>query len=71
MKERPLGDVHHPATVARMGRLRHSGKLLRNLARFAGENKIYWIVPLFLVLGLLGFVIATSQAATPFIYSLW
>ena len=54
-----------------MGRLRHSGKLLKNLYRFAAENKVYWIVPLVLVLALLGVVIATSQAATPFIYSLW
>ncbi len=54
-----------------MGRLRHSGKLFRDLYRFAAKNKIYWIVPLVLVLGLLGVVIATSQAATPFIYSLW
>lgn len=54
-----------------MGRLRHSGKLLRDLFGFAAKHKVYWIVPLVLVLLLLGFVIATSQAATPFIYTLW
>ncbi|MFT5356574.1 MAG: hypothetical protein ACI9KE_003799 [Polyangiales bacterium] len=54
-----------------MSRLRHSGKLLKDLWGFAAKNKVYWLVPLILVLGLLGFVIATSQAATPFIYTLW
>lgn len=54
-----------------MGRLRHSGKLFKDLWGFAAKNKVYWLVPLILVLGLLGFVIVTSQAATPFIYTLW
>ncbi len=54
-----------------MGRLRYSGKLLRNLLGFAAENKVYWIVPLLLVLGLLAIVIFTAQASTPFIYTLW
>ena len=54
-----------------MGRLRYAGKLFGHLVRFAAENKVYWIVPLVLVLGLLGIVIFTAQASTPFIYSLW
>jgi len=54
-----------------VGRLRHSGKLFRDLWGFAAKNKVYWIVPLVVVLAILGFVIATGQAATPFIYSLW
>ncbi len=57
-----LGDV---------GRLRHSGKLFRDRWAFAAKNKVYWIVPLVLVLILLVVVVTTSQAATPFIYSLW
>lgn len=54
-----------------MGRLRHSGKLLKDIVGFAAKNKVYWMAPLVIVLVLLGVVIATSQAATPFIYSLW
>ncbi len=54
-----------------MGRLRYSGKLFGHIVRFAAENKVYWIVPLLLVLGLLGLVIFTGQASTPFIYTLW
>ncbi len=47
------------------------GTLLGHIVRFAGENKVYWIVPLVLVLGLLGVVIFAGQASTPFLYSLW
>ena len=54
-----------------MGRLRYAGTLLGHIIRFASENKIYWIVPLLLVLGLLAMVIFTGQASTPFIYTLW
>ena len=54
-----------------MGRLRYSGKLFGHIVRFAAENKVYWIVPLLLVLGLLALVIFTGQASTPFIYTLW
>ena len=54
-----------------MGRLRYAGTLLGHLVRFAAENKVYWIVPLLLVLGLLALVIFTGQASTPFIYTLW
>lgn len=52
-------------------RLGYLGTLLRHLWGFAAENKVYWMVPLLLVLGLLVVVIFTGQASTPFIYSLW
>jgi len=54
-----------------MGRLRYAGKLFRNLVGFAAENKVYWIVPLLVVLVLLAVVIFGAQASTPFIYTLW
>ncbi len=54
-----------------MGRLRYAGKLFGHIWRFAAENKIWWIVPLIVVLGLLAFVIFTGQASTPFIYTLF
>lgn len=54
-----------------LGRMRYVGKLAGHIVRFAAENKVYWIVPLLLVLGLLGVVIFAGQASTPFIYSLW
>jgi hypothetical protein len=54
-----------------MGRLRYSFTLFRHLWRFAAENKVWWIVPMVVVLGLLAAVIFTAQASTPFIYTLW
>ena len=54
-----------------MRRLRYAGRLFGHLVRFAAENKAWWIVPLVVVLGLIATLIATSQAATPFIYTLF
>ena len=52
--------------------LRHTGKLLREFAGFAWENKAWWIVPIVLVLLLMALLIATSQSAAPaFIYTLF
>ena len=54
-----------------VGRLRYAGTLFGHVLRFAAENKVYWIVPLLLVLGLLAAVIFAGQASAPFIYTLW
>lgn len=54
-----------------MRRLRYAKKLFGHFVGFAVENKVYWIVPLVLVLVLLGVAIFTSQASTPFIYTLF
>ena len=54
-----------------MGKLGYGGTLLREFVRFAAKEKIYWIVPLVLVLGLAGMLVVSSQAATPFIYALF
>ncbi len=54
-----------------MGKLAHSGKLLSEFVKFAKQNKIYWIVPLVVVLLLAGLLVVTSQGAAPFIYTLF
>jgi hypothetical protein len=54
-----------------MNRLGYVGTLAKHLWGFAAENKIYWMIPLLVVLALLVLVIFTGQASTPFIYSLW
>jgi len=54
-----------------MGKLRYVGTLLAEIFQFARENKVYWIVPLVLILGLVIVLVVTSQAATPFIYNLF
>jgi len=54
-----------------MSKLGFTGKLFRELFLFAKKEKVYWIVPLVLILLILAIVIATSQAAAPFIYTLF
>ncbi len=54
-----------------MGKLAHSGKLFREFIQFAAKEKIYWMVPLIVILGLAALLIVSSQAATPFIYALF
>ena len=56
---------------AAMGKLGFVGKLMSELLLFARKEKIYWIVPLVLVLLLVALFIATSQAVAPFIYTLF
>ena len=54
-----------------MAKLGYLGSLLREVWQFARENKVYWIVPFVLVLGLLVLLVVTSQATAPFIYTLF
>ena len=54
-----------------MGKIGYVGSLLREVVQFARENKVYWIVPFVLVLGLLVLLVVTSQTAAPFIYTLF
>lgn len=51
--------------------LRHLRRLLKEFFGFAWQNKVWWIVPMVLVLLLLGVLIATSQSVAPFIYTLF
>ena len=54
-----------------MGRFGYAGSLLRDVVAFARQNKVYWIVPLLLVIALVCVLIFTSQATAPFIYTLF
>ncbi len=54
-----------------MGRMRYAGTLLGELWQFARQNKIYWILPLAVILGLVVLLVFTTQAAAPFIYTLF
>lgn len=54
-----------------MGKLSYSAKLLRELLAFAKANKVYWIVPLVMVLALAAIVVLFGQGAAPFIYTLF
>ncbi len=54
-----------------MGRLRYVGSILGEIFQFARQNKVYWIVPFVLILGLVVVLVVTSQTAAPFIYTLF
>ena len=54
-----------------MARLRQSWKLFGEFVGFARENRLYWIVPLILVLALCSIVIVVGQSAAPLIYALF
>ncbi len=54
-----------------MSRLGYSFRLLGEFARFARDNKAYWIVPLILVLGFAALVVVTGQTAAPLLYTLF
>jgi uncharacterized integral membrane protein len=51
--------------------LRHLLTLLKEFGEFAWHNKAWWIVPVVLLLLLVAVLIATGQAAAPFIYTLF
>jgi hypothetical protein len=52
-------------------KLRHGWRLFREFARFAHQNKAYWIIPLMLVLGMIAFVVVAGQSAAPLLYALF
>lgn len=54
-----------------MYRLRHLTKLAGHLWGFAAENRVWWMVPLLVVLGILALAIVAGEASAPFIYTLW
>jgi uncharacterized protein DUF5989 len=54
-----------------MRRLGYLGSLFGEIFQFARQNKVYWIVPFILVLGLVILLVVTSQATAPFIYTLF
>jgi hypothetical protein len=51
--------------------LRHLRKLLVDLFGFARQNKIWWIVPLVLLLLMVGALVVGVSTISPFIYSLF
>ena len=54
-----------------MRRFGYLGSLFGEIIQFAKQNKVYWIVPLVLILGLVILLVVTSQATAPFIYTLF
>lgn len=55
-----------------MGKLKQSGRLIKDLVGFARANKAYWLIPTVLALGLLSLLIFGGQSAAPaLIYTLF
>lgn len=54
-----------------MLRLRYLGTLLRHVVGFAHQNKIYWLIPMLIVFGVLSALVFLGEATGPFIYTLW
>lgn len=55
-----------------MSKLGYTGKLLRQLVGFARQNKVYWIVPLVILLALFAALGGSIQSAgTLLIYTLF
>ncbi len=54
-----------------MRKLAHTGQLLRQFIGFARESNNPWIVPRVIVFGLVALLVVTSEALTPYIYSLF
>jgi hypothetical protein len=54
-----------------MASIGQGAKLLREIIRFALANKVYWLIPLMLVLALAAVVVVASQGASPLIYTLF
>jgi hypothetical protein len=54
-----------------MRSLQNLARLLRELFAFARENKVWWIVPVVIVLLVVAVLVVTVSAISPFIYSLF
>lgn len=54
-----------------MSRIRYTTRLLREVLQFAREHKAYWLVPTVIVLLLIAILVVVSQAAAPFIYTVF
>ncbi|MFQ5415489.1 MAG: DUF5989 family protein [Myxococcota bacterium] len=55
-----------------MGRIAYSGKLLQQFVRFAFRQKVYWIVPLIVIMALFALLGGSVQSAgTLLLYTLF
>ena len=54
-----------------MSKLGYSLKLLREFVGFARANRVYWILPLILVLGISALLVVVGETAAPLIYTLF
>ena len=54
-----------------MDKIVYLGRLLGEVSKLAWKTKAWWLVPLVLILLVLAALVATSQAVTPFAYTMF
>ena len=54
-----------------MGKIAYSAKLFQEFVAFARARRVYWIVPLALLLGAASLLVVATQAVTPVLYTLF
>lgn len=54
-----------------MGKASYLAKLLGEVVQLARRKKAYWLLPMLLMLLLIGILVSVSEAAAPFIYTLF
>lgn len=52
-----------------MEKLQNLRQLFREVLAFAKANKIWWFMPVVILILLIGLLVAASQLATPFLYT--
>lgn len=65
------GKIRRRSGRQTMRKLRYVGSVMGEIFQFARQHKVYWIVPFVLILALVIVLVVTSQAAAPFIYTLF
>lgn len=54
-----------------MSKLSYAPRLFRNIVAFAKREKVYWIVPLTIILAIAAMLVVVSQGAAPLIYAIF
>ena len=52
-----------------MRKLKYLGRLFRDLSGYAWRHKVWWVVPLVLVLLVFAWLISIGQISVPFLYT--
>ncbi|MDH3327701.1 MAG: DUF5989 family protein [Desulfobulbaceae bacterium] len=54
-----------------MRKLKYLGRLLGEMCGYSWKHKVWWLVPLVLILIVFAFLISVGQISAPFLYTLF
>ncbi len=54
-----------------MRRLVHLGRLLAEVVGYAWRHKVWWLVPVIVILLLVAFLVVVGSGTAPFIYTIF